>query len=384
MTNGTNDLQNAYRENMRPLLPFSFLLAWGVASAQTPIDTTQAQAMVKLLQDCRTGEVPNQEIEEAILLPGTQLIVAQQNISRRITAAQYKAVLVAACKGEIAQIEPFDSGARAKKGVQGLIGDVAPSLIWGRDHGAYLTQRLAWATENGNFSEIIPLASQNLPEKVALSAKLYFVMGGRAGAAASDNGIYIDLLSDAWRSREKNAPMTPQQMVEFFAHEMHHVGYGKILDSQKRRLHLVGGEEQPWSFLTALMMEGSATLLINAHGSWSELETQDHIKADLVRLPHLLPEMQTLLLRTLNGEMNDQEYQTAIADFFGEGYHATGARLLSVIEEVQGKSGVLRVMDDPRKLLTVYNECAAKTTEPFRFDTQLAKALERLGTSSRL
>jgi hypothetical protein len=38
-------------------------------------------------------------------------------------------------------------------------------------------------------------------------------------------------------------------------------------------------------------------------------------------------------------------------------------------------------MDDPRKLLTVYNVCAAKTTEPFRFDPQLAKELERLGMS---
>jgi hypothetical protein len=54
---------------------------------------------------------------------------------------------------------------------------------------------------------------------------------------------------------------------------------------------------------------------------------------------------------------------------------------LSVIEEVQGRSGVLSVMDDPRKLLTVYNVCAAKTTEPFCFDPQLEKALERLGMS---
>ena len=337
--------------------------------------------MVKLLQDCHAGEVPDRRIEQVMLLPGTQLIVAQQNISRRITSAQYRAVLVSACKGEIAQIEPFDSGARAKKGVQGLIGDVAPSLLWGRDRVAFLTQRLVLARENKSFSEIVPLASQNLPEEVVLSPKLYFVMGGRAGAAAFDNGIYIDLLSDAWRSREKNAPMTPQQMVEFFAHETHHVGYGEILDRRRQQLHLVGGEEQAWSFLTALMMEGSATLLINAHGSWPELETQDHIKADLVRLPRLLPETQILLKRTLNGKMNDQEYQTAIADFLGEGYHATGVRLLSVIEEVQGRSGVLSVMGDPRKLLTVYNVCAAKTTEPFRFDPQLAKALERLGIS---
>jgi hypothetical protein len=58
------------------------------------------------------------------------------------------------------------------------------------------------------------------------------------------------------------------------------------------------------------------------------------------------------------GKINDQNYQTAISDFFGEGYHAAGARLLSVIEAVQGKAGVLRVMDDPRRLPTAYRDAA--------------------------
>jgi hypothetical protein len=57
---------------------------------------------------------------------------------------------------------------------------------------------------------------------------------------------------------------------------------------------------------------------------------------------------------------------------------------LSVIEGVQGKHGVLRVMDDPRSLLTVYNECAEKTAGTFRYNPQLAKALERLGMSKGL
>jgi hypothetical protein len=208
-------------------------------------------------------------------------------------------------------------------------------------------------------------------------------MGGRAGAAAFDEGVYIDLLSDAWRSREKDTPMTAQEMIEFFAHETHHVGYGEILDRRKSQLHLVGGEEQAWSFLTAVMMEGSATLLINAHGSWTDLEKQAHIQADLTRLPQLLAEMQSLLQRTMNGKMSEQDYQTAVSEFFGEGYHAMGARLLFVIEQVKGRSAVLEVMDDPRTLLTVYNECAANHGEKFRFDSGLASDLEKLGTSTR-
>jgi hypothetical protein len=142
--------------------------------------------------------------------------------------------------------------------------------------------------------------------------------------------------------------MTPQDMVEFFAHETHHVDYGEILDRRNQELHLAGGEEQALSHGSyALMMEGSATLLINAHRSWAELEKQDHIQADLPRIPQLLPETQSLLQRTVNGKISDQDYQTAISQFLGEGYHAIGARLLYVIEQVQGKSRALKVMDDP-------------------------------------
>jgi hypothetical protein len=343
------------------------------------VDATQAQAMLKLLRDCHDGLVSTQALERVIALPGTQLIIKQQNISRRITLQQYEAVLTAACKGEAAHPEPSEPGARAQKGVQGLIEDVAPSLAWGRQNTAALQKQLDAANRNSDLAQVVPLAMKNLPEKIDLSPILYFVMGGRAGAAAFDEGIYIDLLSDAWQSRARSTPMTSQEMVEFFAHETHHIGYGKILDQKRQALQLTGGQVQAWDFLVDVLMEGSATLLINAHGSWAELESADHIKPDLARLPKLLPAAQTLLQQSLNGTMGEQQHQLAVSDFFGEGYHATGARLLYVIQEVRGRQGVLRVMDEPRTLLTVYNECAAKTGESFRFDPQLAKQLERMG-----
>ncbi|MDW5267471.1 MULTISPECIES: DUF5700 domain-containing putative Zn-dependent protease [Acidobacteriaceae] len=347
--------------------------------AKTHVDATQAQAMLGLLRECSTGPVSAQDIDRVITLPGTQLIIGQQNISRRITTAQYRDVLIAACKGKIAHIEPSEAGARAEKGVQGLTEDVAPSLIWGRQHAAELQKRLAIAEANQKFDGVVPLALKNLPEPVQLAPKLYFVMGGRAGAAASEQGIYIDLLDDLWRSKGHSEPMTQQEMLEFFAHETHHVGYGRILDKKQDQLHLQGGQIQAWTFLVDVLMEGSATLLINAHGSWAELEDQRHIQPDLERLPKLLPESQEILQRSMDGKLSEQEYQTAVSDFFGEGYHATGAKLLYVIEEERGKAGVLAVMDDPRSLLAVYNQCAHVKQEPFRFNPELAKRLKTMG-----
>jgi len=370
---------------MAQIRTLKILLIWSILThalssySQTRVDAVQAQAILELLQECNTAPVSMEAIDQVIGLPGTQLIISQQNISRRITAAQYRAVLAAACKGETVHLEPSEPGARAEKGVQGLANDVAPSLIWGRQHVAVLRKRLEIAEKNQNFDEIIPLALKNLPETVPLSPKLYFVMGGRAGAAASEQGIYVDLLSDIWRSRGHSEPMTQREMVEFFAHETHHIGYGRILDQKRRQLDLQDGEVKAWNFLVDVLMEGSATLLINAHGNWTELEAQRHIQTDLKRLPKLLPESQEILQRSLDGTMAGPAYQTAVSDFFGEGYHATGAKLLYVIEEVRGKAGVLAVMDHPRSLLVVYNECARRKDEPFRFSSALAKRLETMG-----
>jgi Putative zinc dependent peptidase (DUF5700) len=77
--------------------------------------------------------------------------------------------------------------------------------------------------------------------------------------------------------------------------------------------------------------------------------------------------------------MSDPEYQAKVSDFFGEGYHAAGAKLLYVIEQARGRAAVLRVMDDPRSLLVVYNECAAEMKAPFRFNPALAVAVKMMG-----
>src|SRR6266403_788363 len=105
-----------------------------VAHAANSVDVAQAEAMLRLLERCHAGVVRPKAIDEVMDLPGTRLIIGQQNVSRRVTPAQYREVLASACGGEIARITPSEPGARAEKGAQGLAEDVAPSLIWGRDH----------------------------------------------------------------------------------------------------------------------------------------------------------------------------------------------------------------------------------------------------------
>lgn len=368
------------------LLPITFFLVFqlldGTAAAQGAPDFSQAEAMLQLLRSCHEKTVPAGAIDGVPSLPGTGLVVQQQNISRRVTKQQYREVLQAACAGKVAEVKPAEAGARAEKGVAGLTQDVGPSLVWGRDHIALLESQLAELRSNQAIGDAIPLARKYLPEQVPLAPKLYIVMGGRAGAAAIDEQLYFDVLISVWRnSHGTAAAVSPAGVVEFFAHETHHLGYGQILDRKRDSLALTPAEAQAWGFLVATMMEGSATLLINGHEKLDDLEKQPDVRPYLAKVPKLLPEMQDILRDALKGPIPDESYAEASSAFFDMGYHAAGAVLLAAIEKKRGLGGVMDVMADPRRLLAAYNECASESTVAFKFDPALAEQMAHIGES---
>jgi hypothetical protein len=358
------------------------------AEGQSAPDFSQAQAMLELLRSCHDNKIPADAIDRVLALAGTGLVVQQQNISRRVTVQQYREVLQAACAGKVVEVKPAEAGARAEKGVSGLTQDVGPSLVWGRDHVALLEAQLAELRRNQAIGDAIPLARKYLPEQVSpsepvpLQPKLYVVMGGRAGAAAIDEQLYFDVLISAWRNSQGTAAaVTPAGVVEFFAHETHHLGYGQILDRKRDSLALTPAEAQAWGFLVATMMEGSATLLINGHEKLGDLEKQRDVRSYLAKVPELLPAMQNVLRDALKGPMADESYAEASSAFVDMGYHATGAVLLAAIEKKRGLAGVMDVMADPRRLLAAYNECASESTVAFKFDPALAERVAHMGES---
>jgi Putative zinc dependent peptidase (DUF5700) len=362
------------------LLAISVCLAESALAQQTP-DFAQAVAMLDLLRSCSEDKTTQAQGDQVLSLPGTELLIGQQNISRRVTMPQYRA-----CAGKIADVKPAEPGARAENGVAGLTHDVAPSLVWGRDHVSLLESRIAELRRNRSIGDALPLARKYLPAQstpIELNPKLFVVMGGRAGAAAIENQLYYDVLIMEWRaSRGEVTPMSAQQVVEFFAHETHHLGYGQILDRKKNSLTLTPAEDQVWGFLKALMMEGSATLLINGHEKLADLQKQPDAAAYLAKVPELLPAMETLLRRSLKGPLSDEEYAQAESPFLNMGYHATGAVLLAAIEKKRGLAGVMEVMADPRRLLVTYNDCAADSTVAFKFDASLAAQVAHIGEAA--
>jgi hypothetical protein len=169
-------------------------------------------------------------------------VIQQPNISRRVSAQQYLDGLQAAYAGKVADVKPSEPGARAEKGVAGLTQDVAPPLVRGRDNIALLESRLRELSRNPSIGNAIPLAPEYLPGQVPLHPKLYFVMGGRAGAAAIEDQLYFDVLITAGRpSRGASAPAAPTKVIEFFARETHDLGYGQFLDHKRDSLAVSPG-----------------------------------------------------------------------------------------------------------------------------------------------
>ena len=132
--------------------------------------------------------------------------------------------------------------------------------------------------------------------------------------------------------------------------------------------------------LTAILMEGSATFLINGHETLSDGQTMPEFPLYLAKVPELLAAMQNVLQRALAGPMSGEDYDQSTSAFLGMGYHAAGAKILSVIYDRRGLKGVMEVMADPAQLLTTYNDCAP-AAERFRFDPQLGRRVASMGKS---
>ena len=315
---------------------------------------------------------------------GTDLIVAQQNISRRVTKEQYAELLRAFAEGREARLAPADGSERARKGVDGLVKDVLPALEWGSGHAALLRERLDAIERRDLLTRARETASRFLPERVERSPGVYVVAGGRAGAAALDGGdIYVDVLALSYDAEKGDLPHypTPEEQVEFVAHEIHHQGLGRILDSRRSRLRLDTRSAKAWELLGALDLEGSASYLINGHRDLDAMARDPQFRDDLARSGELVALLRGVLRRVLDEGLSGDAYDAAIAPMLGSGWHSAGAAMLAAIDRDGGLDAVMRAVGDPRGLFAAYDAALSRSrgAPESKEDAELGARLARLG-----
>jgi hypothetical protein len=201
-------------------------------------------------------------------------------------------------------------------------------------------------------------------------------MGGRAGAAANDNGIYFDVLATSYRDPQHYPDS--RQIVEYFAHELHHVGLGRILDREQSHLHLNESGQCAFDLLRGLVMEGSASYLINGHRDLAFMRKSPMFTAagdDSSRFTAV----QRVLTGVLQQGWTRQQYEQTATQFDGNTLHITGATILDIIMRAQGRSAVMEVLRDPRQLLIRYNRSVRPQGGNFYFSGALARQVATLG-----
>ena len=347
-------------------------------------DLEQADRMLALLRAASAGSPSHEAVASVLEAHGTDLILEQQNISRRVSRDQYRTLLESLFRQEPPPLEPVDGSERSRRGVEGLRKDVWPSLRWGTAHSDALNDRLEALRRSDLRSRAIALARKYLPGGEAPEVRVSVVMGGRAGAASLANGeIYFDVLAFSYKaaSGAGGAYPTSEEQVEFFAHEIHHVGLGRMLEEQRRTLHPDPAEARGLDFVTSLVMEGSATYLINAHHDLASMRT-DPLYADFLQQGDgLLATCQGILREILKCSADAEGYDRATAPLAGNGWHSAGAMMLAAIDAHGGLEAVMAVLRDPRTLFVAYNKAvrARGRADAWTFDAALAARVAKLG-----
>ncbi len=360
----------------------------GGGPAQRSAEVGQARLMLEVLRAAAAGPLTEVQMEAVMSSRGTQLVIEQQNLSRQVTPAQYRALLAGLSRAELPALPSTGDGERARHGLDGLRRDVWPALRWGTANADLLAGRLADLEKLDVGVAAHDLAVSMLPSDAPVPAHLYVVMGGRAGTAVLEGGnIYIDVLALSYRAQAGGAPYpAARELVEMFAHEIHHLGMRPVLARRLNGLNMKPFEQRAFETLAALVMEGSATYLIDARGDLAALRADPTYATYLADPDRLVARCEELLSAIINRGLAGDAYEQAIAPLWGSGFHGAGALMLDAVWRDGGRKAVMHVVSDPRLLFAAYNAAAARLSggRPLRrIDASLAAKLSVIGTDVR-
>ncbi|WP_041448314.1 DUF5700 domain-containing putative Zn-dependent protease [Anaeromyxobacter sp. Fw109-5] len=343
-----------------------------------PVDVAQAERMLALLGDVAAGRSGLAHVEVVLADPRTDLVIAQMNVGRTVTKVRYAQLLRDFVAGREPRLEP-DADLRAQRGAKALR-DVLRILRWGAGHTDLLAERLSALRRSDPAAEAYRRAGAALPVPLDRGTRLHIVMGGRAGGAAIGDDVYFDLLAySAFESTGEVPAFTPDAAVATFAHELHHLGLTAALESFPPALHLDPRSARAFGLVKLLVLEGSATWLVDAERDPARLRRDASVARELERGDALLADVERLLQGALSGELDGPACEAARAPLLAGGFHAAGALLLQAIDRTGGRDAVLTVLRDPRRLLVSYDEAVRDGAEGRTFDAGLAQAIGHLG-----
>ena len=226
------------------------------------------------------------------------------------------------------------------------------------------------------------LAARYLPHNAQLKANFYIVLfgGSSAYSVGGENGF--DMLQ---MPRNDDNSLDVEDALRTFAHELHHTGFGSLVDSTvSDNTSLVG----------ILAAEGAPTYFIDGFPGRADIyaRSQNKVQNDVARdwhkhqerLPELYAQAALDIERNSTGEAPvDELFGNWMGGIKGPAY-VLGADMYATIDRYLGLDSAKVIIGDYRKLLTIYNAAAREANaggaECFLFDDSLAS---RLGRSTK-
>ena len=229
----------------------------------------------------------------------------------------------------------------------------------------------------------LDLARKYLPEEADISNRFYVVLFGASSAFSVGEENGYDLLQ---LPKGPDGQLDLQNIVETFAHEMHHSGFLNCTDQHmsevknKERILLPGilaAEGMPTHFINRVK-ENLHLLKSSPNEISRQLASQ--WEENLSRLPELYQEAEKDIELNMKGEIGQKEiFEKWVSGLQGAAY-VLGSDMFSVIERYLGLEEAKNVARDYRLLLSVYNAAAEKARAAgenlFMFDKEQVRELE--------
>ena len=260
--------------------------------------------------------------------------------------------------------------------------EVRVALRWGMENIDILESEMARLKELDVSREARMIAESYLPSPLSSAPSILFVAGGRAGFFAAGDCIYMDVIVMSFSRARRGEPfVNGQEVTAYFAHEMHHVGFGEQMERLDDTSALDERGQRALGFVRGLVAEGTATYLITADRDIEKIRTGRSYAKYMAMGDSLLSLCDGILAGILDGEIaSDDDYSLATRPLLGMGLHTAGSLMIHVIDRGSGLAAVMEVVEDPRFLLWEYGRAAQKiqsdpAAEPvYRFDVDVAES----------
>jgi hypothetical protein len=326
---------------------------------------TQADLMLHIMKSASEGQIDSACIDEMLITQGMNLIIEQQNVRGRIEKSQYDTLLSGLNSDQSPMIQPIDSSQKAKLGAKRLNEQIWIILKWGTSNVDSLEYRLNHLKKLKIGRQAELLAESFLPVPINSIPGIYFVMGGRAGFYAGEKNIFMDVLNMSFScdNRKENF-ISDKEIMNYFAHEMHHIGYSNLRKRQYDNLIL--------------------TYLISWNKDIDVMKNRYRKFYDMG--DGLLDICSTVLESIFQGNIKtDDDYSLATQPLLGMGYHAAGSKMIHIVYQSGGLKAIMRILEDPRTFIVEYNNAAQnlrqnpESDKQHLFDSDLAIRVSNIG-----